>query len=115
MERLAREQIGRTTDLQRIQISPRLFRIIDGTPFPQPNPAKLGEADALSLRQALGDSVPVNLMVTGSALVTALTDTTPHATQVQGMLRDRSVDGRLIARAGRYFTRRRGSEPARRW
>src|SRR6478609_2852200 len=75
MERLAREQIGRTTDLQRIQISPRLFRIVDGTPFPQPNPLKLGEAEASSLRKALGDSIPVNLMVQGVALVTALNDT----------------------------------------
>ena len=32
MERLARDQIGRTTDLQRVSITPRLFRLIDGTP-----------------------------------------------------------------------------------
>lgn len=36
MERLAREQIGRTTDLQRIAVTQRLVRIIDGTPFPEP-------------------------------------------------------------------------------
>lgn len=33
MERLAREQLGRTTDLQRIQVSGRQFRIVDGTPI----------------------------------------------------------------------------------
>src|SRR5215207_4951822 len=54
MERLARDQIGRTTDLQRIQVSPRMFRIIDGTPFPQENPAKLTDVEAISLRAALG-------------------------------------------------------------
>jgi putative ABC transport system permease protein len=112
MERLAREQIGRTTDLQRIQISPRLFRIIDGTPFPQPNPAKLGEAEALSLRQVLGDSVPVNLMVTGSALVTTASDTTPHATQVQGLLAiDPSMADSMLL-AGRYFTANEGTSGA---
>ena len=112
MERLARQQIGRTTDLQRIQVSPRLFRIVDGTPFPQPNPAKLGEAEALSLRQTLGDSIPVNLMVSGSALVTALNDTTPHATQVQGLLQvDQSMtDSNLVA--GRYFTASEGASGA---
>ena len=106
------EQIGRTTDLQRIQVSPRLFRIVDGTPFPQPNPAKLGEAEALSLRQTLGDSIPVNLMVSGSALVTALNDTTPHATQVQGLLQvDQSMtDSNLVA--GRYFTASEGASGA---
>jgi putative ABC transport system permease protein len=112
MERLAREQIGRTTDLQRIQVSPRLFRIVDGTPFPQPNPAKLGEADALSLRQILGDSTPVNLVVTGSALVTALNDTTPHASQVQGLLSiDQSMVDSMLA-AGRYFTAAEGASGA---
>jgi putative ABC transport system permease protein len=112
MERLAREQIGHTTDLQRIQISPRLFRIVDGTPFPQPNPVKLGEVQALSLRQKLGDSVPVNLMVTGAALVTALNDTTPHATQVQGLLAtDQSMADSTLA-AGRYFTSAEGESGA---
>src|SRR5437016_9455448 len=56
MERLAREQIGKTTDLQRIAVAPRLFRIVDGTPFPQTNPAKFVTADAESLRVLLRDS-----------------------------------------------------------
>src|SRR5262245_56533372 len=34
MERLARREIGRTTDLQRIAIASRLVRIVDGPPFP---------------------------------------------------------------------------------
>ena len=53
-------------------------------------------------------------MVSGSALVTALNDTTPHATQVQGMLRaDQSMaDSYLVA--GRYFTASEGAS-ARRW
>src|SRR3954467_12623496 len=56
MERLMRQQIGTTTDLQRIAVAPRMFRMIDGTPFPQPNPAKFTVADADSLRVAVGDS-----------------------------------------------------------
>lgn len=112
MERLAREQISRTTDLQRIQVSPRLFRFVDGALFPEPHPAKLGEDEAASLRQALGDSVPVNLMVSGSALVTSSTDTTPHATQVQGLLTiDQSMADSMLA-AGRYFTAAEGASGA---
>src|SRR3954468_18707180 len=57
MERLAREQIGKTTDLQRIMVSPRQVRIVDGTPFPVENPAKFGDAEAATLRAALGDSI----------------------------------------------------------
>jgi putative ABC transport system permease protein len=105
MERLARDQIGRTTDLQRIVVSPRLVRIVDGTPFPQPNPAKFTAADAASLRQMLGATAVVNMMVNGVALVTTAGDTTPHATQVTGMLaRDATMmpDSSLLA--GRMFS-----------
>jgi len=87
MERLARDQIGRTTDLQRIAVTPRMFRIIDGTPFPQPNPVKFSTADAVALRAMVGDSASVNMIVGGSALVTTTGDTTPHPAQVIGMPR----------------------------
>jgi putative ABC transport system permease protein len=104
MERLAREQIGRTTDLQRIALTPRAFRIIDGTPFPQPNPVKFSAVDAAALRQVIGDSSSVNMLVGGSALVTTATDTTPHPAQVTGMLRADQplVDSLLVA--GRLFS-----------
>jgi putative ABC transport system permease protein len=52
MERLAREQIGRTTDLQSISVTPRMVRIVDGTPFPVDNPLKFTDADATSLELA---------------------------------------------------------------
>ncbi|HTE45519.1 MAG TPA: ABC transporter permease [Gemmatimonadaceae bacterium] len=104
MERLAREQIGRTTDLQRIAVTPRFSRIVDGTPFPLANPVKFTIADAVSLREFAGDSAQVNMLVNGSALVTTLTDTTPHATQVTGVLArvPQMADSLLIA--GRIFS-----------
>ena len=78
MERLAREQIGRTTDLQRISVTPRLFRLIDGTPFPISDPLKFSVAEAAAVRKVVGDSTIVNMVVTGVALVTAGRDTTPR-------------------------------------
>lgn len=104
MERLAREQIGRTTDLQRISITPRLFRLIDGTPFPVTDPLKFSLVEAAAIRKVVGDSTTVNMIVNGVALVTAPHDTTQYATQVTGML---SRDGRLsdsLLLAGRVFT-----------
>ena len=104
MERLAREQIGRTTDLQRISVTPRLFRIIDGAPFPVSNPLKFTLAEAAAVRERVGDSTSVNMLVTGSALVTAPGDTTPYATQVTGMfMRDGRLSDSLLL-AGRVFT-----------
>jgi putative ABC transport system permease protein len=104
MERLAREQIGRTTDLQRISITPRLFRLIDGTPFPISDPLKFSLTEAEAVRKIVGDSTTVNMVVSGVALVTVRGDTTPYATQVTGML---MRDGRLsdtLVLAGRVFT-----------
>ena len=104
MERLARDQIGRTTDLQRVSITPRLFRLIDGTPFPVTDPLKFTVAEAEAVRKVVGDSTDVNMIATGLALVTTPRDTTSYATVVTGMLKR---DGRLsdsLLLAGRVFT-----------
>jgi putative ABC transport system permease protein len=112
MERLARDQIGRTTDLQRIAVTPRAFRIIDGTPFPQPNPVKFSAADAIALRQLVGDSASVNILVGGPALVTTSTDTTPRPAQVLGMLRAEQPLVDTLLFAGRLFDVREGESGA---
>jgi putative ABC transport system permease protein len=104
MERLAREQIGRTTDLQRIAVSPKLFRIVDGTPFPQSNPAKFVAADAESLRVLVQDSATVNMTTSGAALVTTAKDTTPHPAQVTGVLNADELMPDSLLLAGRRFT-----------
>src|SRR5215211_1268608 len=87
MERVMREQIGLTTDLQRISVLPRMMRIIDGTQFPQPNPAKFTAEHAATLGSVVGSAGVVNMVASGSALVTTTRDTTPHPVQVMGMLR----------------------------
>jgi len=108
MERLAREQIGRTTDLQRVAVTPKLFRIVDGTPFPEPHPVTLGTTEAESLKRALGDSTPVNMIVNGSALVTAVHDTTAHAAQLTGMILPDAPLADSLLLAGRLFTSTEG-------
>jgi putative ABC transport system permease protein len=112
MERLARDQIGRTTDLQSISVAPRTVRIVDGTPFPVDNPLKFTDADATALAQTLGDSAAVTMTVPGSALVTVRGDTTPHAAFVQGFLAPDThlSDSTLIA--GRYFNAAEGTSGA---
>ena len=112
MERLARREIGRTTDLQRVVIATRQFRIVDGTPFPVDKPVKFGDPDAASLKEALGDSVFVNMMVSGVAIVTASGDTTQHATQVQGMMVPDQMMNDSLLLAGRYFTAAEGERGA---
>lgn len=108
MERLAREQIGRTTDLQRVVVTPKLFRIVDGTPFPESHPVTLGTTEAASLKRALGDSTAVNMIVNGSALVTAVHDTTAHAAQLTGMILPDAPLADSLLLAGRLFTSTEG-------
>jgi len=112
MERLARREIGGTTDLQRIAIATRLVRIVDGTPFPLEKPARFADADATSLQEALGDSVKVNLMVTGFAIVTSSRDTAQHATQVQGMMQPDQMMNDSLLLAGRFFNAAEGASGA---
>ncbi len=104
MQRLAHEQIGKTTDLQRIAVTPRLFRIIDGTPIAEPNPVKLTLVEANSLRAAVSEYGSVNMTENGTALVTTRADTTPHAAHVMGLLAPEPsmVDSTLLG--GRVFT-----------
>ncbi|HEY4216118.1 MAG TPA: ABC transporter permease [Gemmatimonadaceae bacterium] len=113
MERLARKQIGTTTDLQRISIAPRTVKIVDDTPIPVVNPVVLGLADAQSLRAALGDSADVNMLVSSAALVTTRADSTPHGTQVMGLIAPDPVmipDSSILA--GRAFSGAEGESGA---
>jgi putative ABC transport system permease protein len=104
MERLARDQIGKTTNLQRIVVTPRLARIVDGTPFPISNPVKFTVADAAALGPVVRDSASVNMLVNGAALATTRADTTAHATAIQGLLAPEGFIVDSLMFAGRAFT-----------
>ena len=104
MERYAREQIERTTDLQTVSVSPSLFRTVDGQRFPRTDVVDLTRDDADAVATAVGPAGVVNMVLSGQAIVTTLADTTPHATQVVGTLANVVTDlGSPIA-AGRFFT-----------
>jgi len=105
MERFARDQIGRTTDLQQLVVSPITVRIVDGTAVAVPSPAALTFADGLSLQTALGDSAAVNVVRSGSVLVTARRDTTTHAAQVTGVMDVSALLADSLLLAGRVMTR----------
>lgn len=112
MERLLRQQIGSTTDLQRVAVMPRLSRLVDGTPFPVANPVRFTSSDASALAARLHDSATVNLSTSGSALVTSRGDTTPHPTQVTGTLVASQVIPDSMLVAGRTFSAQEASANA---
>src|SRR5688500_7767781 len=77
MERYAREQIERTTDILSASVSPSLFRTVDGQRFPRTDVVTLTRDDADAVAAVAGDAV-VTMLLTGQALVTTRADTTPH-------------------------------------
>jgi putative ABC transport system permease protein len=103
MERFARAQIERTTDLHTISIAPSLFRTVDGQRFPRADVVRLTRADADSVQARAGQSATVTLLASGQALVTTPSDTTPHVAEVTGTFA--SVASQLSSvEAGRFFT-----------
>ncbi len=105
MERLARDQIGRTTDLQRLSVAPRPVRIVDRTPIPIANPTELTLADGLALRGTVAGVGTVNVMRSAAVIVTAQHDTTPHAAQLNGVLDIGAVLPDSLLLGGRPITK----------
>jgi putative ABC transport system permease protein len=104
MERFAREQIERTTDLQTVAVTPSLFRTVDGQRFPRTDVVSLTRDDADAVSAVVGAMGVVNMVLSGQALVTTRADTTPHAAQVVGTLANAVADLPTPVAAGRFFT-----------
>ena len=104
MERYAREQISRTTDLQSVTVAPSLFRTVDGQRFPRTDVASLTRADADSVAAAVGSKGVTTLLLSGQALVSTRADTTPHIAQVMGTLAGVVTELPTPVAAGRFFT-----------
>lgn len=104
MQRYARDQIDRTTDLHSISLTPSLFRMIDGQRFPRTDVARLGREEAESLAALTAGKAIVTLLLSGQALVTTRSDTTPRAAQVLGTLANIEAELPAPLIAGRFFT-----------
>jgi putative ABC transport system permease protein len=104
MERYARDQISRTTDLLSVSVSPSLFRTVDGQRFPRTDVVTLTRADADSVAGAVGAKGVTTMLLSGQALVTTRADTTPHIAQVYGTLAGVASELPAPVAAGRFYT-----------
>ncbi|HUQ82077.1 MAG TPA: ABC transporter permease [Gemmatimonadaceae bacterium] len=104
MERYARDQISRTTDLQAVTVTPSLFRTVDGQRFPRTDVVSLTRADADSVAAVVGKQGVTTLLLSGQALVTTPADTMPHIAQVLGTLAGVVTELPSPVVAGRFFT-----------
>jgi putative ABC transport system permease protein len=104
MERYARDQIERTTDLNAITITPSLFRVVEGQRFPRSDVATLNRADTDSLAALIAGNGVVTMMLSGQSLVTTRSDSTPRVGQVIGTLANAATALPAPLTAGRFFT-----------
>ena len=104
MQRYARDQIERTTDLLTVTVTPSMFRTVDGQRFPRSDVLALTSADADSVSRVVGADGSVMLVLNGQALVSTRADTNPHIAQVIGSLPEIVSELPAPVAAGRFFT-----------
>ena len=105
MQRFAREQIERTTDLQTITITPSLFRTVDGQRFPRDDAITFDRGVSDGLATATSDKGVVTLLLSGQAIATTRSDTTSRVAQVYGTLENAAPALPNPVEKGRFFTR----------
>ena len=105
VERYARRQIERTTDLQAVVLTPRTTRIVDGLLVPDTQFTRFLASDPAAMRAAVAGVADAALLVTGTGLVTMRGKPTTRAVLVSGVVPgtpDRSPTPSL--QAGRFIT-----------
>jgi putative ABC transport system permease protein len=113
VERYARQQIERTTDLQAIILTPQTSRVMDGLTVPRSDVLTFSAGDAAAVRDTISGVAAVTLIVTGTGLLSKPGDPRPRAVRVAGvvMAGDAMPEGHPIL-AGRFLAATDGVDGA---
>lgn len=85
VERYARRQIERTTDLQAVVLTPRTTRVVDGLLVPDTEYVRFLASDPAALRAAVAGVADATLLLRGTGLVTRRGGTAARAVLVSGV------------------------------
>jgi putative ABC transport system permease protein len=102
VERYARQQIERTTDLQAVVLTPQTSHLMDGLLVPDTAFPKFTASDPAALRTAVPGVADASLHLSGTGLVTTPGGPPPRAALVSGIAPGISVGPSLLA--GRFIT-----------
>src|SRR5690349_5999367 len=102
MERYFRSQIGQTTDLQAIGLTPRQTREVDGVNIPLENPVVFTMADAAALDAAVRPIAVAGATAPGVAI--AHVDTAQRAVRLVATVAPLLETQGITVAAGRLFT-----------
>jgi putative ABC transport system permease protein len=104
MERMARAEIERTTDVQTVSVSSKTSEQIDGERYPVRGYPVFTFADAREADTELARASAVSLVVTGSATVEVPATGARRRATLSGTLADADLFMNLSIDEGRYFT-----------
>jgi len=105
VERYARQQIERTTDLQAVVLTPQTTRLVDGLLVPDTAFPQFTATDPAALRAAVPGVADASLHLSGTGLVTTPGGPQPRAARVSGVVPGIAVGspGPSLS-AGRFIT-----------
>jgi putative ABC transport system permease protein len=103
VERFAREEIERTTDLLTVAISPRTSDQVDGMFVARESVHRFTLADAASLRTALPQAAAVRIAARGGALVRRDTAAAPRGFEIRAVAASGDVAGVPDIANGRWL------------
>src|SRR5215203_4901472 len=104
MERMARSEVERTTDVQTVSITSKTTESVDGQTLPVRDYPVFTLADAAAARDEIGDASGVSLSLGGRTTVDSPQTGKRRSTGVTATLADADQFMRLEFSDGRYFS-----------
>ena len=104
VERYAREELARTTDLLTIAVAPRTGDQLDGMFVPRDSVFRLTAADAAALRAALPGAASVRIGARAGAVVRVGAEQRPRGFELQAVSAEGPSGGLPALAAGRWLT-----------
>lgn len=104
VERFAREQIERTTDLLAVVVTPTTSASVDGVLVRRDDVIQFSVADAASLAAAVEGEAEVGLGTAGPALLTITPGAAPRGIMIRALLAVQFDEVRATVAGGRWFT-----------
>lgn len=106
VERFAREEIERTTDLLAISVEPRTGMEVDGQFIRRPDVVHFSSADLPTLRNSIGGDIRLDLAVVGGVLVDLPGESEKRGFAVEAVQGSFATDNGLTLTAGEWFSDR---------
>lgn len=102
VEKYARDQIEKTSDLLTVVISPRSSEQVDGMFIPRETVHRFTLDDVADLRRALPNAAAVHISARGGAIVRTSPDAAPRGFELRGVAASGDADGVPSLAAGRW-------------